>query len=124
VAGDQFSVQDKRVTVVGAARSGLAAAKLLARKGARVTLSEMRTDVPEADALKAMGVAIEAGGHKTDTLASADLVVLSPGVPPELPAIRAARERGVPVIGEVELQGGRWRKHRTAAQRAGRRFDV
>jgi UDP-N-acetylmuramoylalanine--D-glutamate ligase len=114
VAGDQFSVQDKRVTVVGAARSGLAAAKLLARKGARVTLSEMRTDVPEADALKAMGVAIEAGGHKTDTLASADLVVLSPGVPPELPAIRAARERGVPVIGEVEL-ASRWLRGRVIA---------
>jgi UDP-N-acetylmuramoylalanine-D-glutamate ligase len=42
-----FEVQDKRVTVAGAARSGLAAAALLARRGARVTLSDLRPDVPE-----------------------------------------------------------------------------
>jgi UDP-N-acetylmuramoylalanine-D-glutamate ligase len=44
----RFDVNDKRVTVAGAARSGLAAAELLARRGARVTLSDTRATVPEA----------------------------------------------------------------------------
>ena len=48
-----FDVTGKRVTVAGAARSGLAAAELLASRGARVTLSEMRADVPEAGPLRA-----------------------------------------------------------------------
>src|SRR5207302_9060215 len=64
--------------------------------------------------LNDMAVAIEAGGHKDDTVASADLVVLSPGVPPEQPAIVAARRRGVPVVGEIEL-ASRWLKGRVIA---------
>jgi len=98
-----FDVKGKRVTVVGAARSGLAAARLLARRGARVTLSEARADVPEADALRAAGVTLEVGGHHTETFTSADLIVLSPGVPPEQRDVSAARERGIPIVGEVEL---------------------
>src|SRR2546428_998499 len=98
-----FDVRGKRVTVVGAARSGLAAAGLLARKGAHVTLSEARGEIAEASALGALGVTLELGGHKVDTFTSADLVVLSPGVPLEQPAVRAARERHVPIIGEIEL---------------------
>ena len=102
------------MTVVGAARSGLAAAKLLIERGARVTLSEMRADVPESDALMKLGVAVEAGGHRPETFASADLVVLSPGVPTEQPAIQAARKRDVPVIGELEL-ASRWLRGRMIA---------
>src|SRR5262245_42389772 len=109
-----FTVEGARVTVVGAARSGLAAAKLLVRKGARVTLSEMRADVPDQEALRALGVEIEAGGHRSDTFASADLVVLSPGVPPDLPAVAAARDRGVPIVGELEL-ASRWLQGRVIA---------
>src|SRR5262245_62755329 len=99
----RFDVKDKRVTVAGAARSGLAAAELLARRGAHVTLSEGRSEAPETKPLEALGVALELGGHKTETFASADLVVLSPGVAPEQPAVQAARHRGVPVIAEIEL---------------------
>jgi UDP-N-acetylmuramoylalanine--D-glutamate ligase len=93
----------KRVTVVGAARSGLAAARLLAERGARVTLSESQADVPQAKALEQFGVKLELGGHRLETFVEADLVVLSPGVPPGQPAIQAARDRGVPVIAEIEL---------------------
>jgi UDP-N-acetylmuramoylalanine--D-glutamate ligase len=110
----QFSVRGKRVTVAGAARSGLAAAKLLVERGARVTLSEMRAEVPASDALLKLGVGVEAGGHKPGTFTSADLVVLSPGVPADQPAIQAARERGIPVIGEVEL-ASRWLRGRVIA---------
>jgi UDP-N-acetylmuramoylalanine--D-glutamate ligase len=111
---DDFDVRDKRVTVVGAARSGVAAAKLLVDRGARVTLSEVRAEVPEADALRKIGVAIEAGGHKPETFTSADLVVISPGVPAEQPAIEAARDRRVPIIGEIEL-ASRWLRGRIIA---------
>jgi UDP-N-acetylmuramoylalanine--D-glutamate ligase len=91
------------VVVVGAARSGVAAALLVAKRGARVTLTEMRGAVDEAPALRSAGVTLELGGHQRETLAAADLVVLSPGVPPDQPALEPARRRGAEVIGEIEL---------------------
>jgi UDP-N-acetylmuramoylalanine--D-glutamate ligase len=96
-----------RVTVVGAARSGLAAAELLARRGAHVTLSELRAELPEAESLGRLGVRLELGGHLPASFVEADLVVISPGVPPDIPAVAAARRHGVPVIGELEL-ASRW----------------
>src|SRR5262245_24008553 len=98
-----FSVDGRHVVVVGAARSGLAAAELLRKRGARVTLSESRESFDGADALAASGMQIETGGHQAATFAAADLVVVSPGVPVEQPAFAAARDRGVEVIGELEL---------------------
>ena len=102
------------MTVVGAAASGLSAAALLARRGADVTLSDIRPQVPNAEPLRALNVALELGGHKTDTFTSADLVVLSPGVPPEQPAVQAARARGIPIVGEIEL-ASRWLEGRVIA---------
>jgi UDP-N-acetylmuramoylalanine--D-glutamate ligase len=98
-----FSVDGKRITVVGAARSGRAAAELLARRGARVVLSDSRTDLPDSGHLVDLGVELESGGHRLETFLQSDLVVMSPGVPPELPEAQAARGRGIAVIGEVEL---------------------
>jgi UDP-N-acetylmuramoylalanine--D-glutamate ligase len=111
---DVFSVEGKRVVVVGAARSGVAAAELLVRRGARVTLSETRDTFDGADRLSALGVALELGGHEESTFASAALVVASPGVPIELPVFDAARLRGVEIIGELEL-AWRWLKGRVVA---------
>jgi UDP-N-acetylmuramoylalanine--D-glutamate ligase len=102
------------VTVAGAARSGLAAAELLARRGALVTLSDSRADLPEAGRLRGLGVELELGGHTRRTFESADLVVLSPGVPPEQDAVRAARTKGVPIIAEIEL-ASRWLQGRVIA---------
>jgi len=102
------------VTVVGAARSGIAAARLLVERGAQVTLSDARAELPEAQALAGIGVALETGGHQPATFTTADLVVLSPGVPPEQPAVAAARAHGIPVIGEVEL-ASRWLRGRIIA---------
>ena len=110
----EFSVEGKRVTVVGAARSGIAAAELLAGRGASVTLTELRSDVPEARPLEALGVRLELGGHREATLTDADLVVLSPGVPPEQPEVARARAEGVPVIGEIEM-ASRWLRGRVIA---------
>jgi UDP-N-acetylmuramoylalanine--D-glutamate ligase len=103
VAVSDFDVRGKRVTVAGAARSGIAAAELLARRGAHVTLSDTRSDAPAAERLRAVGVDLELGGHQAETFRSADLIVMSPGVPPEQPVVANARRAGVPVIGELEL---------------------
>jgi UDP-N-acetylmuramoylalanine--D-glutamate ligase len=113
-ATTEFSVRGRRVTVVGAARSGAAAAELLVRRGAIVTLTDASDRIERADALRAAGVTLELGGHVEATLAGADLVVLSPGVPPGQPAIASARSAGVPVIGELEL-ASRWLKGRIVA---------
>ena len=109
-----FSVEGRRVIVVGAARSGLSAAELLVRRGAIVTLTDVRGEIDQADALRAAGVRLELGGHIEATLTGADLVVLSPGVPGRQPAIEAARNAGVPVIGELEL-ASRWLQGRIVA---------
>lgn len=102
------------MAVAGAARSGIAASMLLARNGARVVLSDTRPNVPEAEPLRETGIDLELGEHRTETFAGADLVVVSPGVPVDQPAIVAARMRGVPVIGEVEL-ASRWLRGRIVA---------
>jgi UDP-N-acetylmuramoylalanine--D-glutamate ligase len=104
-----FSVLDRRVVVVGAARSGIAAARLLVRRGARVTLTESRPAFDDAASLQALGVELELGGHQPATLASADLIVASPGVALEQPVFDEARARGVEFIGELEL-AWRWLK--------------
>ena len=109
-----FDVKDKRVTVAGAARSGIAAADLLARRGARVTLSEFHAEAAGTEPLRALGVNLELGGHRTETFTGADLVVLSPGVPPDQDAVQAARARGIPVIAEIEL-ASRWLQGRVIA---------
>jgi UDP-N-acetylmuramoylalanine--D-glutamate ligase len=106
---EDFSVAGRRVVVVGAARSGIAAAELLVRRGARVTLSEARDTFEAADRLRAAGVTLELGGHEPATLADADLVVLSPGVPFEQPLFDGARSNDVECIGELEL-ASRWVK--------------
>ena len=109
-----FSVRKRRVVVVGAARSGIAAAELLAKRGAAVTLTEMRERVDGMERLQDAGVQIEVGGHQPQTLASAELVVVSPGVPIEQPVFDAPRDRGVEIIGELEL-ASRWLRGRLVA---------
>jgi UDP-N-acetylmuramoylalanine--D-glutamate ligase len=111
---EEFSVAGKRVTVGGAAASGIAAAALLASRGAEVTLSESRATFAYEDWLTALGVRLELGGNRAETFRGADLVVLSPGVPPDGSFVEAARRAGVPVIGEVEL-ASRWLKGRIVA---------
>jgi UDP-N-acetylmuramoylalanine--D-glutamate ligase len=99
-------LEDKNVLVVGLARSGLAVAEFLASKGSRVTATdsspaeELGTAV---DAAKALGCSLELGGHPVDVFKTADLIVVSPGVPLDLPQLVAAGSMGVPIIGELEL---------------------
>jgi UDP-N-acetylmuramoylalanine--D-glutamate ligase len=109
-----FSVAGKTVVVVGAARSGVAAAQLLVRRGAAVTLTDMRPEIDAEAELRDAGVGLELGGHSVPTLRRADLIVLSPGVPPSQPAIAEARAAGVRVMGELEL-ASRWLRGRIVA---------
>src|SRR6187549_3421685 len=108
MAGD-FDVRGRRVVVLGAARSGIAAAELLVRRGATVTLSEMRPQFDGMERLRDAGVTVESGGHVARTLLDAELIVASPGVPLDQPVVTAARVKGVEIIGELEL-ASRWVK--------------
>lgn len=114
MGADRFTVDGRRVVVVGAARSGIAAARLLVERGARVTLSEARDGFDGMDQLRGQGVELELGGHTAETLVAADLIVTSPGVPRELPVLERARARGVEIIGELEL-ASRWVQGRIIA---------
>jgi UDP-N-acetylmuramoylalanine--D-glutamate ligase len=109
-----FSVDGARVVVVGAARSGLAAAELLVRRGATVTLTDVKTSISGEERLRAIGVRLELGAHQAATFDRADLVVTSPGVPLEIPEIARAQASGVPVMGELEL-ASRWLRGRIVA---------
>ncbi|HWO06141.1 MAG TPA: hypothetical protein VNQ54_15180, partial [Methylomirabilota bacterium] len=100
------SLAGKTVAVVGLAKSGVAAARLLRRLGARVLASDsgpLESLATEARVLEREGCALWTGGHPEAAFLGAELVVVSPGVPLELPALAAVRARGVPVIGELEL---------------------
>jgi UDP-N-acetylmuramoylalanine--D-glutamate ligase len=77
-------------------------------------MTERREDFEQASALRHVGIEVELGGHSAATFDSADLVVTSPGVPPDEPGLVSARTRGVEVIGEVEL-ASRWLRGRVIA---------
>jgi len=101
-----MNLQGKRVLVVGLAKSGVAAALFLSERGARVTISDAKTEpelAREIPSLLDRGIAVETGGHGELTFQDQDLIVISPGVPVDAPLLQQARTRGIKVIGEVEL---------------------
>ena len=101
-----MNVKDLHVTVVGLARSGVGAARLLSRLGARVTVAD-RKEPQELSAILSQldqsSIAVRVGERYESALDDADLVVISPGVPTQLDALTRVRARGVRVIGELEL---------------------
>ncbi len=100
-----MDLRGKRVVVLGFGKSGQAATRLLLVKGAEVIVSEerKREALPPSylSSMEVQGVIFETGGHRAETLNKADLIVVSPGVPPYV--YREALERGIPVISELEL---------------------
>jgi UDP-N-acetylmuramoylalanine--D-glutamate ligase len=101
-----MELKGKKILVVGLGKSGLAAALFLRRRGARVTVSDVRSAealAKEIPALLEQGIAVEAGGHGLLTFRRQDLIVVSPGVPLNTPELVQVRNFGLPVIGEVEL---------------------
>ncbi len=106
VSEDVMQLKGTKVTVVGLARSGVAAARLLLAVGAHVTLSDKKerselgavlTQIDESQMLLTVGSRYETA------LESAELVVISPGVPYRMEALERVRQRGVKVISELEL---------------------
>jgi len=101
-----MDLKNKRVLVVGLGRSGTASAFFLQERGARVTVSDAKTETQlqsEIAALLDRGISIETGQHGERTFRDQDLIVVSPGVPSDQPQLQHARRLGIPVIGEVEL---------------------
>lgn len=99
-------LEKKRVLVVGMARSGIAAAELLLRHGAVPVLSDMKTEDAFGDQLSHLhGTACEfrLGEDSVSLLDETDILMISPGVPIDAPVVKAAREKSMPVIGELEL---------------------
>ncbi len=100
------SLAGRRVTVVGLARSGVAAARLLRTAGAQVTgtdLKPLEALGRVAAELQALDVRLVTGPHARGAFDGADLVVVSPGVPLHGDQLGPARARGMPIIGELEL---------------------
>lgn len=94
------------VSVIGLARSGRAVAELLRRAGGDVYASDAGAGHAVLRAtlhLAPLGVDVEHGGHDLVRIAKSALVVASPGVPPDAPPLRAARDAGVPIVGEMEI---------------------
>jgi len=107
----------KKVLIIGAARSGIAAAKFLLDQGATVALNDQKPLdqwSPEASALKELGVGLLPGDPPGWLLDQIELVVVSPGVPANIIPIRYAERAGAEVIGEIEL-AGRYLKGRVVA---------
>ena len=101
-----MELEGKDVVVVGLARSGIAAASLCARLGARVVATDRKGPgelPPEVMNLEKQGVRLELGGHRMETFTSASMIVVSPGVPSTMPELQAARAAGVPVVAELEM---------------------
>jgi UDP-N-acetylmuramoylalanine--D-glutamate ligase len=99
-------VANKRVLVVGLGKSGVASALFLKAHGARVTVSDAKTEDQfreEIPVLLDHGISVETGGHGDRTFRGQDLIVVSPGVPVDAVPLTQARSLGETVIGEIEL---------------------
>ena len=101
-----IDVRDKRVLVVGLGRSGHAVALCLHRHGAHVTVTDTKPPAafgPLLPELLAQKIGVVLGSQRDEVFFGHDLVVVSPGVPWDLPHLQAIRERGVPIFPEIEV---------------------
>ncbi len=101
-----MELKGKQILVIGLGKTGIAASRFAAGRGAAVTATD---DKPEAELREALGaleglpLRVFTGGAAAAVVAGQDLVVPSPGVPPFHPLIREAERRGIPVVSETEL---------------------
>jgi UDP-N-acetylmuramoylalanine--D-glutamate ligase len=99
-------LKNKRVLVVGLARTGVATALFCAARGAAVTSTDSRNEAEIGDVLTKVrdaGVKLELGGHNENTFLQQQFIIPSPGVPADAPLLQAARAKGVTVWSEIEL---------------------
>ncbi|EGP4916077.1 UDP-N-acetylmuramoyl-L-alanine--D-glutamate ligase [Enterococcus faecium] len=98
--------ENKKVLVLGLAKSGVSAAKLLHELGALVTVNDGKPfdENPEAQELLSLGIKVITGSHPIELLDEEfSLMVKNPGIPYSHPLVAKAQEMGIPVITEVEL---------------------
>ena len=98
--------RNKNILVVGLAKTGVACARFLASKGARVTVTDMRNEAALTGQLLELAgydIVRELERHDEATFLSSDLIVVSPGVPMDLPQLVAAQQAGVEIVSEIEL---------------------
>jgi UDP-N-acetylmuramoylalanine--D-glutamate ligase len=103
---DQWLASGREIAVVGLGKSGVSATLLLRRLGIPVYASDTgRGQAYEAWAreLQAVGAQVEVGGHDLGRIAKAAAVVVAPGVPPNVPALEAARRAGIQIYAEVDI---------------------
>ncbi|MFH0925815.1 MAG: UDP-N-acetylmuramoyl-L-alanine--D-glutamate ligase, partial [bacterium] len=102
-----MKIKNKKILIVGLARTGVACAKLLHKLGAHVTITDkadQTTLQDKIDQLKEIeGINYELGEHKIDTFLKSDLILLSPGVPLTISPLQKAKNKDIPIISEIEL---------------------
>lgn len=100
-------LKNKHILVVGLGKSGLSVVRYLVREGAQVTVSDMKKeadlDPGAVREMKTLGVALETGRHTRGAFVHAERIIVSPGVPLDLAPLAAAKEKGIPVTGEMDL---------------------
>src|SRR4030067_267307 len=101
----RMEIRDKNILVLGLAESGVGASNLLASLGAKVTVTDRK---PKEALMKYVerllpSVRLSLGGHPDGILQGVDMIVLSPGVPPDIQPLKKAMEIGIRIIGELEL---------------------
>ena len=101
----------QRAVVMGLGVSGRAAVRYLRTLGLRVFVSDSRKftelSVSDQDYLLANNIVFEGGGHSREFLLQGDVIVLSPGIPTDLPLLKEIREMGIPLLGELALAAPR-----------------
>jgi UDP-N-acetylmuramoylalanine--D-glutamate ligase len=99
-------LKNKHILVVGLGRSGFAVTRFLTGMGAVVTVTDMADEeklAPFSRKIREMGVRMELGEHRIETVEGSDMIILSPGVSHKIKPVRHAFEKGIPVFGEIEL---------------------
>ena len=102
----ELELAGKKVLVIGAGISGFAAAKVAKRFGAEVTLSDAKQEADlkyDFAELRTLGVELAFGPQQEEMLAGVDMVIVSPAVPVRVPIIKAAYDKGIRVLSEVEM---------------------
>ena len=103
----------KRIVILGGGESGAGTAVLARKEGFDTFLSDSGVIAPRyREMLREHDIAFEEGGHTPELILSADEVVKSPGIPDKAPIVEKIREKGIPVISEIEF-AGRYCKGRT-----------
>ena len=98
-----MDVTGKHIAIVGLARTGIATANFLARRGARVSVCDQKPRAAMLEAVAQLAPGIETHFETSAPAADAELIVLSPGVDIHNPALDPARQRGVDIVSELEL---------------------